>query len=85
MTNRRIVAIVNRAVLILYCAAFKAAVLVNRHVSPLTESDPSMTVFLAAFFKPFVLLAVLVFFWAVRTAVGKLPDCWLKRILLLRV
>ena len=44
-----------------------------------------MSVFFSAFFKPFVLLAVMLLFWLARTAVGLLPDCWVKRLLLRRV
>lgn len=42
-----------------------------------------MTVFLAAAIKPFLLLAVLLFFWAVRTGIQRfMPDCKFKRLLL---
>lgn len=45
-----------------------------------------MTVFLSAALKPFLLLAVLLFFWAVRTGIERyMPDCKLKRLLLWRV
>lgn len=45
-----------------------------------------MTIFLSALLKPFVLLAWMVFCWVIVEGIRRLmPDCWLKRLLLLKV
>ena len=41
--------------------------------------------FLAAMLKPFFLVAILFVFYLARRLAGMLPDCWLKRLLLLKV